>query len=1559
MKSFSMLRTHTGLSTNIKVMVDSLYNLYLESIDSDPELSASRFKKSQFNKDNYYDELVPYFFKDFPVDIAFSIFYGNDNSSMSTDFANQYDDLYLMGARNIIDNKNYKEEFEYFAPLYVFKHHIPKYFAIFRVDGPGLVNLTKDNFRSEFLKNFKAVKVFDLTKNTVLGEWIDNNFKNNGSFPTDPLDVDFRELEFTKWIGIDYETGGYTYKSFYMEENLENENTLFDFELSFVDGYRSNKIIFPHILNFSFLFDDTPATPTSLRKWSLNRYSGFYLEDLEVIDSITPFKMPELRSDVVVDGGNVIYSTVYGDPFLNGFQDDSDMWIEYLGDFYKVEKFEETLSRSVNPVNVGTKRKRVLSDDITNPVVTRYRIISDLDLTGNQSIINTRHCFINSQNQIVKVSNNSSYSISDFSFADVNLINIDGVYHNLIEENGYTKLVTDYGFKYQDNSIFEYYINSGLPGYSNTIDLLITKNNKPKSFKIYRAKFTDIKDFDTQIVDSDFSKFEYEKRNDLSKTEEGKMYLTDLRSKNNPPDFDDFLLNGKTEYIPVSSDYTANLETFRVSDGALTDLWRKNPIHCRWGYQNSISTNDRPYLLNNNDVHENFNRAVDTQNSISDRPSRNLDYFYTINSGTTSYLHHSLHVEKNIGNVQDTSLHFELDKYLGLAQYTYDGSTFSYDFDYFDLFFGSTQSFIDGEVVLNKKKYSYIESGDNTIPNTTVFRGLKFRLFEVDNIKQNPTSIDKINLFTSDEFIDYKFSVLLSSNDYMVDDDGELYKPYHWDYFIDNQYDIGTLSFLTSTMSSPSDINIGDYIEIDQFYPYTTPSYQSSPLIVATFGSLDLGGYGFVTNVPWTTSSPVQPGIYRNKMQWEVIKNWELDRSYDVGDLVMWDDVIFEVTNGATISDPSMNPFISVSYFSPFDNWVNSIFYPGPFLNYTRFFSNTYGVGEWVYRYNEYYYCTNTTPFSTTPSGDFWIPYVSYIQPSIVIYDSKLYQLGTASSAGSIPTNLNYWNEISEQSMISVPKWKKVELWDKNLSYTLNTLVVYNDILYSSGTYSTTRDDAPGESIKWGRLYSFVPDTEYKYASFYYNPVIKISDSYYHCMHNPSELGNSPFYSSSKNPGNLTLDNGITIYINKKWKNILVNIAINDNTISSTSNIPMDKTRNVERDDLYVESNGRLTAANFIKQINDLDTLYGFADYTSYVVIEEDGSIKKYHFDNKIEDLPYMLLCEEPDNFNLKNNTLKYTSNSLNKDIIKSYRYLINGNIDNLEKIDFYNEVPLGVVIENIKDDPKILKNLNNQDNSITQSTFRHSGYYMPIFYDIDLFESTSIYDSGLKCDCSILTDWNVYGVCIGTSSYDCRYVYANVEFQALIGATFSFNSDFVEITEPGGYGTSSYVLDNGIITIDFSPTTMSFFEDAVLEIEDDCKKMSISGYDGDVNIIYYFSTNSPDRSNCRVPLITRSGNYIFDDSLSLFGVVKQRTISKINRNEDILKLRNNDTYDSIYPMLDEFGYMVADFFIFKSTWDFEYHIESNKPVISSVPTLQNIYQTLYIQGIVKKYNSI
>jgi hypothetical protein len=60
-----------------------------------------------------------------------------------------------------------------------------------------------------------------------------------------------------------------------------------------------------------------------------------------------------------------------------------------------------------------------------------------------------------------------------------------------------------------------------------------------------------------------------------------------------------------------------------------------------------------------------------------------------------------------------------------------------------------------------------------------------------------------------------------------------------------------------------------------------------------------------------------------------------------------------------------------------------------------------------------------------------------------------------------------------------------------------------------------------------------------------------------------------------------------------------------------------------------------------------------------------------------------------------------------------------------------------------------------------------------------------------------------------------------------------------------------------------------------------------------------------------------------------------ERIISKVNKDKNLLKLTNVSSAKSIYPMLDEFGYHVVRSFIFKSTWDFKYHFQTQIPVVS------------------------
>ena len=581
MKSFGLLRTNVGLTTNIKVMVDTSYKLSLDSIESDPNLSFDKFKKVSFTKDNYYDELIPYFYKNLPADTAFSIKYENDVDTMSNDFKNQYDELYSYGARNIVDNKNYKEEYEYFAPLYITKNGLPKKFIIFRVDGSGIGTTDRNNFNAEIIKKLKTVKLFDLSKQSVLGEWLSKNFTDNKYFPDSPLDIDFRNLEFCRWNGIDYQNGGYTYKSLFIDDILDEEKEIFELEKFVFDSYKNNKVVFPNIVNFSFLFDDTPSTPEIKRKWSINRYYGFYLNDLELVKTVSPYLSIPLRSDIIIqnnssnNGGisNILYSPSNENPFLQEWSDKRPFYVEYNGNYYKVEQFTETITNQLvkikNPLsntesriskdlgfssskynpNASVIKKSVTTntksavEDFGNVIVTKYKIITDLNLTGlTASSFNQNYAEIDTTNKLITSDGSAvkDFQITEFDGADVWVIEIDGIYHNLVKVDNSIMVSTDYSFIFNQND-FIYKVR----GESTKVSTVVDFNNVPKKFSIYKLNFCDIKDFDTRIVDTDYSKYEYEESTNITSTDETKMYLEDIRSLTDPINLDDFSYQNK------------------------------------------------------------------------------------------------------------------------------------------------------------------------------------------------------------------------------------------------------------------------------------------------------------------------------------------------------------------------------------------------------------------------------------------------------------------------------------------------------------------------------------------------------------------------------------------------------------------------------------------------------------------------------------------------------------------------------------------------------------------------------------------------------------------------------------------------------------------------------------------------------------------------------------------------------------------------------------------------------------------------------------------------------
>lgn len=1410
MKSHAILRTNVGLTTNAKIIVTSNYDLYVDSIISNPKLASSKYKKLEFNKNSYWDEILPYFFKDTPTDLAFSIKDDNDSDVMSSNFEKQYDNLYNYGARNIVENKDYTEEFEYFAPIYISKCNLPKNFIIFRVDGPGIINLNKDNFREEIINKLKCVEVFDLTRKTPIGEWLDKNFSRNDQFPLSPFYMDFRKLEFSYWSGIDYEDGGYSEKSLMFDDILNEEQLYHDFEKIIFNGYKSNKVIFPNILNLSFLFDDTPATPSSLRKWSINRYMGFYLDDLELVNNVSPYRPPSIKKDVVIQDNNILFSPT-GSPFSEAWKREDFPYLEIEGNFYKIEEFFEEQPSTLERVQIS---KTSYEEKITNPLLRKYKLISNLDLSGKESLINKRLITIESENSnnILRFLDGQSFEISNYEDYDIWLIEINGIYHNIIKVGDDYFINTDYAFSQSDNK-FSYYINDPDPKFRTNIDLILNTDKEPVKFGLYRCKFTDIKDFDTRIVDTEYSKFEYIEKDNLSKTDETKLYLTDQNSTSVPKNLDDFNINGVVVNIPTSSEYTANFETFRIVNNDLSTIWKKNPVAVKWGFQNSISSNDYPYLLNNSFLSEDFNRTCNTFDPKPNRQERNLDYFLTINPDGGVYEHHSLHLMdgevitynffdvsgniyqiKNVSNIgyfnigdriligdnievyileidyskkkikfsSDVSVPisgeiknlssspFNLDRYLNVG----------YDYDYFKYLFGKRLKF-GSNTFTNRTKWSIFNSGDNVIPNITLFRGINFKIWDVDSLDISDGNINNINVVSRNTYDCYKFSILASKNNSRVELD-----------------------------------------ESGSFFTYKS-----------------------------------------NGLFWKVIDVWKNDKIYKEGDIVNYLDTLYICNVDSQIIDPNLNPSNSTDwsiyseysiYWSPLKNGTNATSQNNMEQIGIELINQT--IPPLVYNNNEYYFSSGDV------GNNFWDPEFSYTKNDVVLFKGKKWISDVDNNFNKLPNfNSDYWS-ISNESVVI---WKEVELWQREKTYSsLNTswntsvgfpsghYVVYNDIVYLT-IGNPNRGIEPTLDSSWLRVYSLVQDTEFIYDSSFdklENPIVIFNNRIHLCVDNLSTS------SVKTNPINLkgsiefveddksTLENGIDIYVNKKWKNVLVNIYVNDNTYSDSIQIDndfvinKDYLSNTNRDDIYNDLYSKMSALNIIQSINDLENKYGFSDNIRYIIVNEDLTLDVYDFNdlNTVSNLPVLLTCDFPDKFLTKILSNKYTPINLSENEIRSNRKLDSGNIKTLEEINYYNDINLGVSIEKIKEDPIILPNFSGLVNKTYNILYRHSGFYSPIFTEIELFKRSTL-----------------------TQSVD---------------------------------------------------------------------------------------------------------NQKFDTDLTNFGISRERVITKVNRKDNILKLKNNSNLKSIYPMLDEYGYFIDDFFIFKSTWDIEYHVEcfgvSQRVTISSNQSL-------------------
>lgn len=865
-ESMYLLRANPALTTNIKLMCDSSYNLYLESYSANKELSNNKYKKFLISSNSFLSERIAYFYKDLPSELAFEVKNSIKSDNVQNDINNQYDDIYYTGPRAVEDTR-YTEEFQYNTTIKVEPESLPKWFFIFRIDGTGLETDNLGNFipvTNLNSKSLKLVKSFDLSKSTNLGMFLNKNYIEDDVIPISPFELNLKQYEFSTWRGYDYKSGGTVSKSMFLDDYMRNSTTHYDMERFITSQFQKNEVICSNYLNLSFLFDDTvsgilePSVNYDLtnnynflnddiingdfivnndvyynnlgiltvnehksyrKRWTINRYVGFYLNDLIQLKTISPVipttfnydNISVYKNEFILTGSqlNIIPMMPLNEPW----NDNKVYSIKIKETYYQIQR------------------------NLDNNNIYHYYIISDTLINENSEGL--LYDLINGYDKIVKIiwQNSAPYIVYQdlqpyqLDFDDYykskdsvllllkiqdNFYNIEYV-HNVYDSNGdiitpgYCKIVTDNYITCDD---YKYIRKYG----SNQEDIIYTQllssEDKFTYFDFYLAQLNPIADFDQQLDDTSYANIEYDyihkvnltrpilAEKNISDLSVPKDYVIEKNYQINTYDssdntytpiaFPDYL--GDEFILPLSSEYAVSGDMYMLDKTLnLSDIWNINKGTIKFGYYGSVANCSYPYKLNNDlNTSGQYNFNPNPFTSLVNSNEFSLDWFYTI--GPPRDLESGFAAEDNISfrtlNIDSYVMASQMlnlysitrpytASYLAFEKFDIESYKTS-DFNIFKYFFNipvfitlkneySYYDYLNKIKNINIKRTSLLSKSDNVNGPAFLFKGIKAYIEYVKlldpNIGLNNEDLTSTVFSPANDLEGYEFSILFDNKE--------------------------------------------------------------------------------------------------------------------------------------------------------------------------------------------------------------------------------------------------------------------------------------------------------------------------------------------------------------------------------------------------------------------------------------------------------------------------------------------------------------------------------------------------------------------------------------------------------------------------------------------------------------------------------------------------------------------------------------------------------------------------------------------------------------------------
>jgi len=274
--SYSILRVNPKLTGNVKVVVDSESNMYLDTFKVSLGLSQNKYRHIPINPSEYYGRTLMSKMRSIPTDDFYKIEDScYDLFATANDLNEQYYDKYNYGVRTNTD-KMYSENFALLAPLCIRKV-LPDFFLIFKIKNyENLFDTTNKKIiidpRNKFIdfNNCELIKSFDFREGTKLGSYIRRILNNNNEFVGDIYaGSDYDHFNIFNGISLERGVVSRIYEETTQERNINNQVSMNDW---YTLGFQRNHIVSKDIINFEFMFDDTTE-----KLFSLPTYFGVYV----------------------------------------------------------------------------------------------------------------------------------------------------------------------------------------------------------------------------------------------------------------------------------------------------------------------------------------------------------------------------------------------------------------------------------------------------------------------------------------------------------------------------------------------------------------------------------------------------------------------------------------------------------------------------------------------------------------------------------------------------------------------------------------------------------------------------------------------------------------------------------------------------------------------------------------------------------------------------------------------------------------------------------------------------------------------------------------------------------------------------------------------------------------------------------------------------------------------------------------------------------------------------------------------------------------------------------